>query len=354
MLMVLAVIRGVVMVVVSIACGAHSAKVAELFPDEAKLIATSITAQALYYLKPGTLMHRFVVAGERPRNQSDDHADATKALREMIGSGYLSKAVAMSTPKGVVTQIIRQPGPISYIESTTSAQVFDEDANRALMLGTDETSEQTARVIAAQGSRAALPGTDTSAIISKHHALQRMLRRVEVRIAFAPALAAAMPTSRPEARRAMPQVLSVITAVALLHQRQRSSKPLQHGDTIEATFDDYAVARRLLLGPMSRSLGGALPDAVARFGERLRAEFGDQDFTSTDAAKASLGVSSKGKVNDYLRALDAAGWFECTEAGRGSKPSLWKAVADPPPVGATWLPTIDQLAGSKPDEEVPI
>src|SRR5262245_36341890 len=46
-------------------------RTAETFPPEAKLLATDITQQALYYLPYGSLRHRFVVAGERSRLQDD-------------------------------------------------------------------------------------------------------------------------------------------------------------------------------------------------------------------------------------------------------------------------------------------
>jgi hypothetical protein len=47
-------------------------RVAGFFPAEVLLRATSLTSQALYYFPPGSLRHRFVVAGERSRVQNDD------------------------------------------------------------------------------------------------------------------------------------------------------------------------------------------------------------------------------------------------------------------------------------------
>ena len=39
--------------------------VAALFPEEAVVLATQITPQALFYMPPGSLSHKFVVCGER-------------------------------------------------------------------------------------------------------------------------------------------------------------------------------------------------------------------------------------------------------------------------------------------------
>src|SRR5262249_16728051 len=57
------------------------AKVAELFPPEAVVLAHQMTPQALFHMEPGSLEHRFVVAGERSRLENDDSAEATRRGR---------------------------------------------------------------------------------------------------------------------------------------------------------------------------------------------------------------------------------------------------------------------------------
>jgi len=54
-----------------------------LFPPEAVIVATQMTPQALFHMKPGSLKHRFVVGSERFRIEDDERAEATRALREM-------------------------------------------------------------------------------------------------------------------------------------------------------------------------------------------------------------------------------------------------------------------------------
>jgi hypothetical protein len=78
-------------------------KVSNLFPPEAKLVATSLTPQALYYMEPGRLRHVWVVAGERSRRQNEEVADVTKALREMISAGKLSKLLPVKIEGGTRT-----------------------------------------------------------------------------------------------------------------------------------------------------------------------------------------------------------------------------------------------------------
>ena len=319
-------------------------RVGLLIPDEAKLIATDITTNALYYLPEGALMHKFVLAGERRRGADDVHAEATRALREMLEAGELNKVVPVRDSNGKFrSTVLCQPGPIAYIDSTTNLALFEEDANRSLLLSTDESPEQTARIVAAQAGAAVLPRPDLNGQVEKHHAIQRLLKRVDVRIPYAPAIADRIPTGHQNARRAMPHILSMIRAIALLHQRQRADGTLMHGDVIEATVDDYVIARRLLLAPLGRALGGTLSNASTQFAKRLRASFGSDVFSSTDALQGDPVLDSKGKVNEYLNTLSSAGIVECVEASRGQKPARWKVVGEVPEAGGEWLPLVSAL-----------
>ncbi|MEI8022352.1 MAG: hypothetical protein WCH39_29345, partial [Schlesneria sp.] len=83
-------------------------RVAKLFPPEAILSATDITPNALYYLKPGELEHRFVVAGERPRRKNNETAETTKSLREMISARKLEKVVTISDGEGPRSVTVEQ------------------------------------------------------------------------------------------------------------------------------------------------------------------------------------------------------------------------------------------------------
>jgi len=286
-------------------------------------------------------MHKFVVAGERSRKQDDDRAEATRALREMLASGELRKAVPFNDGKRLRTVCIWQPGPIAYVESTTLTTVFDEDANRCLALSSDESSEQTERVVQAIAEQARNAPRDTTWVILVHHAMQRLLRRVHVVIPFADKLADAMPKERPQARRAINHALDMIRAVAVLYQRQRADGGLQHGDTIQAAVEDYVIARRLLVGPLGRALGGEVTPAVANFGKRLIGLYGDEAFTPAQASHDDPILSSRGKVNEYLRALADVGAAECVEEHKGSKPSRWKMIGEAVVSGAAWLPKVD-------------
>lgn len=325
-------------------------RVSRCVPDEAVVRATDMTPNALYYLPPDGLLHKLVVAGERSRAKRDERAEATRALREMISERELRKVLPVPVKKDGVdrieTKILHRIGPIAFVESTTQTSLFDEDANRCLLLSTDEGPEQTRRVTEAAARVAREGGTSAPGVLARHHAMQRMLRRVEVRIPYAGDIARAMPSQRPEARRAISHVFSMIRAAALLHQRQRSSGPLAHGDVIEASIFDYALVRPLLVGPIERMLGGGLTPAVANFGRRLRDTYGHLHFSSTTAREKDPILKSRGKVNEYLNELADAGCVTCVEESKGSKPAVWCVSGDIPDGAAAWLPKACDLGGA--------
>jgi hypothetical protein len=315
-------------------------KTASLFPAETVIHATQMTPQALFHMRPGSLSHRFIVAGERSRIQDDEKAEASRALREMLSAGKLTKLMPMKVEGGVIeTVLIEQDGPIAYMESTTLAKIFDEDANRCLMLHTDERPDQTKRIIrqlASAYSQQNGMGTKNE-IILRHHALQRMLRPLDVLIPFAGQLAELIPSDRVEVRRAFAHLLNMIQAVSLLHQRQRERVP---NGLLVATDVDYQIARHLLLKPMTRLIGGGTSDPARRFHERLR-EWTSNEFTTTEARRREK--SSKSAVSGWLAELHEAGRIELVEAGRGRTPATWRLSGPADLAEDRQLPTVQEV-----------
>ena len=306
-------------------------RVASLFPPEAVIHATQMTPQALFHAKPGSLSHRWVVAGERSRLENDDKAEATRAMREMLSGGRLTKMMPMKVGGEIQTITIEQEGPIAFVESTTSARVFEEDANRCIMLSTDERRKQTKtimrRIALHASGKVQSVGPRT---IARHHALQRLLERRAIVIPFAERLADLLEVfaDRVECRRAYPMVLSIVQASALLHQRQRKTD--QDGRLI-AEPADYAVAARLLSGPLSRTIGESLSDPARRFLDRLLAEADDTidplpaPFTAKDVRRRLK--TGRSTVAGFLSELEDKGFLDPTEAapiGRGRPPKAWK------------------------------
>jgi DNA primase len=232
---------------------------AKLMPPEAVVQAHDFTDQALYYLPVGSLEHKVVVSGERVqehRGKDGQAQDNSKAFREMVGSGVLRKAVTIKGPDGKpTTELIEQPGPIAFLESSTAAHINDEDSTRLLPLVTDESAEQTAKIVEAQRRAAkglALADERKKEIVLRHQTLQRLLKPVRVRIPWIDSIS--LPVTNVATRRTYDQLRYAISSVAFLRQYQKEMRkdPATGEEFIEADATDYAVAYRLMKGVLLR------------------------------------------------------------------------------------------------------
>jgi len=313
-------------------------QVAKLFPPEVVLNATSLTTNALYYFESGTLRHRWVVAGERSRREDDETAEATRALREMIEAGKLAKAVPVKVGERIVTQLIEQPGPIAYTETTTLGEVFEEDQNRCLILSTDEGDGQTRLVLEATALAAAgRSSPDAERVRQRHYAVQRMIPQVDVVIPFAGAVAEHYPRGRVECRREFRHLLQLVKASALLHHLQRERDA---AESVVANLDDYKVAERLARKPFEAAARG-ISEGARTYLAQLRERFGDRVFTTADAV--ALGGLPRRTLSGRLKELNGAGVLEQTEAPRGRVPAKWKLLGIDPEVSISVLPGVDTV-----------
>ncbi|HEY2787427.1 MAG TPA: hypothetical protein VGJ05_20900 [Fimbriiglobus sp.] len=314
-------------------------RVASLFPPDAVIYATQMTPQALFHMPPNSLRHKWVVAGERSRLEDDDRAEATRALREMLSAGKLSKLMPVKVEGGrIETQTIEQEGPIAFIESTTLTTIFEEDANRCLLLGTDEREDQTRRIVTQlAGSHSAHHNDCADRVRAIHYAIQRMLPAVDVRVPFAERIGERIDCSRVEVRRAFPQLISLIQACALLHFQQRETAS---DGKLLATATDYQIARRLITKPFSLSLGGGVSDSALRFFEKLKGSVLGE-FTTPEAKKVA--VAGKSSVHGWLSELHDAGAVEIVDLGKGRKPTRWRLTGNEPLPGAGIIPEVEDI-----------
>lgn len=250
----------------AIVCGASASgksfmaeTLAELIPPECKIQAHDFTDEALFYMKPNSLKHKVVIAGERVENKRYRNGiaeDNTKAFREMLASGKLRKAVALKNKDAKYnTEIIEQLGPIAYIESTTSVRINEEDATRLLPLVTDESAKQTECVIEMMQKKAKsvdLGSEIKEQIIEKHHAMQRLLKPLHVIVSYADSLS--LPASVVATRRSYGHLLSIIKTVTILRQYQKKILTTSDGSLyIEADEIDYNLAYSLIARVLERT-----------------------------------------------------------------------------------------------------
>jgi hypothetical protein len=240
-------------------------------PPEAVVKYSALTGQSLYYLADGSLKHKILALVEDEGAQR-----ASYALKLLQSEGELriaSTGKEVSTGR-LVTQEYRVEGPVMLFLSTTSIQVDEELLNRCLVLTVDEGREQTRLIHQLQRRRETLQGQlDLQARQEKlqlHRNAQRLLRPLVVANPHAECLT--FSDCKTRTRRDHQKYLTLIRAIALLHQYQRPIKVVEHlghpVEYIEATLDDIALANELATEVLGRSLD-ELPPQTRRLLELL-------------------------------------------------------------------------------------
>ena len=240
------------------------------FPEETKIKYSALTGQALYYLGETSLKHKILAVVEEAGAEK-----AAYALKLLQSEGELTIASTGKDPATgrLVTQEYHVEGPVSILITTTAIDLDEELLNRCLVLTVDESSEQTQKIHTQQRARRTLAGlaakTERAALLRVLRNAQRLLRPLAVVNPFAPELT--FPHGRTRARRDHEKYLTLIDAIALLHQHQRKIHTLPDGtEYIEVTRADIAAADALASVALGRSLD-ELPPQTRRLLEHVRA-----------------------------------------------------------------------------------
>jgi hypothetical protein len=320
-------------------------RVAVLVPDAAKVEAMAMTPASWFNTEPDYFRHKLFLAGERKHSTDDATKDAGALLRQLLSEKRINRCVSIWEPetKSWQTVNVERRGPIAYAESTTAGSIFEEDLNRMLQVYVDESAEQNRRVVKAIGSKydPNRPGLDVEAVVRRHHEFQQYLQALptpDVRIPYWEVLCDRLPTSRVESRRVAQQVFTVIEGVVLLNRHRRRAPD----GRLLATLNDYALARRLLLGPLHAALGAGkdYKDFL-----RLRAGVRKDVFTAADV-KQALGFDNDMGPSRLLRGLVEAGLVVLLTVQKGRTPATYRwAGKDGPDPEAMVLPPVEEVRG---------
>jgi len=251
-------------------------------PPEERVHYAAMTGQALYYLGETDLRHKVLSVVEEEGAER-----ASYALKLLQSEGELTIASTGKDPQTgkLVTHEYRVEGPVQLMLTTTALTLDEELANRALVLTVDESAAQTRAIHARQRQARTLDGllarTAREPLCTLHQNAQRLLEPIAVVNPYAPALA--FGDARTRARRDHEKYLTLIDAIALLHQHQRERKQVErHGRTLtylDVSPEDIALANRLAAEALGRSLD-ELPPQTRRFLTGL-----DQWVTAQSAAQ---------------------------------------------------------------------
>ncbi len=310
--------------------------VTALVPPEDLVSLSSITSQALYYLGATGLRHKVLFVAEEHGSSR-----AAYALKLLVSEGRLSIASTGNDEGGLPrTKNYETAGPLSLMMTTTSTTLDPELENRLVVLGVDEDASQTSAIIRAQRTAASLAGLHSSseraAIRRRHHNVQRLLEPVVVIIPDGPI---SFPSSAARHRRDHVKFLSMITALATLHQYQRERRTVVLDGAamsyIEATPEDVAYASELCGEVLVRDLEGLVPQArrllaeVRAFAAERALSF-EEDIYEAEVTRRQLRERlgwSISQVRDATNRLVELEYLVVSGGGRGRCRS-YRLVAD--------------------------
>lgn len=289
-------------------------KVSELMPEEDKLEITTLSSNAFYYFGREELKHKLLLIEDL------DGADSVLyPLRELQSKRRISKTVTLKDNKGnLKTVTLNVEGPVCVSGCTTRESLYEDNANRCILLYMDVSAEQDQRIMDYQRRLSAgqIDQVTEQRIRAQIRNVQRILKPITVKNPYAVYLK--LPDEVFKPRRTMLLLLLFIETVSWYHQYQRELKTdTDTGEQyIESTAEDIETAFSLLETTILKK-SDELNDACRGFFERLKAYLKENDlesFYSKEVRSAfRLTPSSIGR---YLYELERMGYVKIVRGNR--------------------------------------
>lgn len=262
-------------------------KIAELIPEDEKLEITALSENALYYFDRKELKNKLVLI-EDLDGASDDKV--LFAIRELQSKKKISKTIPIKDDKGNWKTITLQvEGPISLAGTTTREKLYEDNANRSLLIYLDSSKQHKEAIMEYQ--RAVSAGQINKAkedqVKEFFKDMQTVLKPVEVRNPYAMKLKIPETVFKP--LRTNAHYLAFIEMITFYHQYQRQTKqdPTTGQYFIETTIEDIRQANGMLKEVLL-SKSDELTKACRDFFERLKSWLIAENLPAGQAGKESF------------------------------------------------------------------
>jgi len=289
-------------------------KVSELIPEEDKIEITTLSENAFYYFGKEELKHKLILIEDL-----DGAETVLYPLRELQSKKKISKTVTLKDSKGnLKTVTLTVEGPVSVSSCTTRERLYEDNANRCLLLYIDGSAAQDERIIRYQQAQSA--GKTDKQQEQQAKALlknvQRLLRPVAVINPYAEYITLPQEVFKP--RRTMQLLLSFIETITYYHQYQRGSQTSRLDATsaeegltasIQTSIADIETAFNLLKDILFRK-SDELSGGCRNFYERLQSHVGDKTFYSKDIRSAFR--MNPHNLKHYLKELSSYNYIKTT------------------------------------------
>lgn len=243
-------------------------RISELIPEHHKLEITILSENAFYYFGQQELKHKLVLIEDM-----DGAENVLYPLRELQSKKKISKTIPIKDSKGNLKTItLKVEGPICLAGTTTREKLYEDNANRSLLIYLDSSKNHKEKIMNYQRKLSAgkIATGEERQLIEFFKDMQTILKPIKVRNPFAEYLVIPEHVFKP--LRTNSHYLAFIETITFYHQYQREVKtdPATNERYIETTLEDIEWANRLLKDVLLAK-ADELPSAVRQFFERLKA-----------------------------------------------------------------------------------
>jgi DNA primase catalytic core len=219
-------------------------KISELIPEQDKLEITILSENAFYYFDRKELKHKLVLIEDM-----DGAENVLYPLRELQSKKKISKTIPIKDSKGNMKTItLKVEGPISLAGTTTKERLYEDNANRSLLVYIDNSPGHRELIMEYQRKLSAGKVNDKEENELKEFFkdMQSVLKPVKVRNPYAEYLKLPEYVFKP--LRTNSHYLAVIETITFYHQYQRELKTDRATGEhfIETTLEDIEWANKLL------------------------------------------------------------------------------------------------------------
>ena len=291
-------------------------RVSELVPAEDKIEITQITENAFYYFRQDELKNKLLLIEDLDGAESSMYP-----LRELQSKRRISKTVTLKDSKGNLKTItLLVEGPVSVSGCTTREKLYDDNANRCLLLYIDGSRDQDRKILDYQ-TRASGGQINREAehyVRQQFQLVQRVLAPVQVINPYAKYIH--LPETVFKPRRTMTLLLAFIEAITFYHQYQRPLKRDGQGNAyIESTIDDIEAAFTLLKDALFHK-SDELTQAARHFLEQLKAHLHQENRGSFSPQEIRKLLRLQPRtIQRYIRELHSYGYIKPVSGYRHRK-----------------------------------
>ncbi len=242
-------------------------KVSELIPEHHKLEITILSENAFYYFGQQELKNKLVLIEDM-----DGAENVLYPLRELQSKKKISKTIPIKDSKGNLKTItMKVEGPICLAGTTTKEKLYEDNANRSLLIYLDSSKNQKEHIMTYQRKLSAgkIATKEEKQLIEFFKDMQTILKPIKVRNPYAEYLIIPEHVFKP--LRTNSHYLAFIETITFYHQYQRKVKTdTSTGERfIETTLEDIRWAN-ILLKEVLLAKADELSGECRRFFENLK------------------------------------------------------------------------------------